>query len=61
MSKKDKGRISGRFFPMLFCTIDSPAWRELSHGAKCLVPSPSRSVHLVATRHMSLLVSLHAN
>ena len=36
MSKKDKGRISGRFTPMLWSTIESPAWRELSHGAKCL-------------------------
>ena len=36
MSKKDKGRISGRFTPMLFSTVEAPAWRELSHGAQCL-------------------------
>ena len=36
MSKKDKGRISGRFVPMLYSTMEAPAWSELSHGAKCL-------------------------
>jgi hypothetical protein len=33
---KDKGRIRGRFFPMLFSTMEAPAWIELSHGAKAL-------------------------
>ena len=55
MSKKDKGRISGRFFPMLFSTIESPAWRELSHGAKCLYlalkkRSPGGNKAYVSTR-----------
>jgi hypothetical protein len=36
MSRKDKGRISFPFIPMLLSTVDSPAWCELSHGAQCL-------------------------
>jgi hypothetical protein len=36
MSRKDGGRISGPFIPLLLSTIDSPAWCELSHGAQYL-------------------------
>jgi hypothetical protein len=36
MSKKDKGRIPGPFFPMLKNTIESRAWVSLSYGARCL-------------------------
>jgi len=35
MSKRDKGRLPP-FLPLLFGTIDSPAWRAMSHGAKWL-------------------------
>ena len=55
MSKKDKGRISGRFTPMLWSTIESPAWRDLSHGAKCLYlvlkkRSPGTNKAYISTR-----------
>ncbi len=33
---KDKGRIGGPFVPLLIHTIDTPAWRIMSHGAKAL-------------------------
>ena len=36
MSKKDKGRIGGPFVPLLCDMLDSPAWREMSHGARVL-------------------------
>jgi hypothetical protein len=35
-SRRDKGRIKGLFVPLLIDTLDSPAWRALSHGAQCL-------------------------
>ena len=35
MSKKDKGRLHP-FVPLLISTIDSPAWRQLSHSAQML-------------------------
>jgi hypothetical protein len=36
MSKsKDKGRLSP-FVPLLISTLDSPAWKALSHGARSL-------------------------
>ena len=34
--KKDKGRIEGPFVPIHKTTIGSPAWKELSLGARCL-------------------------
>ena len=38
MSKKDKGRISGRFFPMLFSTIEvSGMERAVSRGQVSLL------------------------
>jgi hypothetical protein len=33
---KDKGRIEGLFVPMLHETLDAPAWRAMSHGARLL-------------------------
>jgi hypothetical protein len=38
MSRKvrDKGRIGGQFVPLLYSTLDSPAWKALSPGARCL-------------------------
>ena len=35
MSIKDKGRLHP-FVPLLISTIDSPAWRQLSHSAQML-------------------------
>jgi hypothetical protein len=34
--KRDKGRISGPFVPMLKATMKEPAWIALSHGARSL-------------------------
>jgi hypothetical protein len=34
--KVDKGRIGGLFVPLLNETIDSPAWKSMSHGARTL-------------------------
>ena len=61
MSKKDKGRISGRFTPMLWSTIESPAWRESCPTGPSVFTWLSRSVRRVATRHISLLVSQRVN
>ena len=36
MSKKDKGRISGQFVPLLHEMMDCPAYLAMSHGGKCL-------------------------
>jgi hypothetical protein len=33
--KKDKGRLA-QFVPLLIATMDSPAWKATSHGAKAL-------------------------
>jgi hypothetical protein len=44
MSKKsDKGRLPP-FVPMLIATLDSRAWRALSHGAKALYVAIKRRV-----------------
>jgi hypothetical protein len=34
--RKEKNRISGPFVPLLITTLNSPAWKALSHGAKVL-------------------------
>ena len=44
MSKHDKGRIGGQFTPLLWPTLDLPAWRALSHGAKSLYVALKRRV-----------------
>jgi hypothetical protein len=39
MSKKhydNKGRIESPFIPLLVDTVNSPAWKALSHGARSL-------------------------
>ena len=43
MSKRDKGRLEP-FVPLLISTLDSQAWKELSHGAKALYVSLRRRV-----------------
>ena len=40
--KKDKGRISGPFVPLLITTMDSQAWKATSHGAQALYISLKR-------------------
>jgi hypothetical protein len=42
MSKRDKGRIGGQFVPLLHTTLDTPAWRACSHGARSLYVSLKR-------------------
>ena len=44
MSKKDKGRIGGQFVPLLHSTIDSCAWRQMSHTAQMLYVALKRRV-----------------
>ncbi len=34
--KNCKGKIDGNFVPLMLDTIDAPAWRALSHGARSL-------------------------
>ena len=36
MSKSKHGKIDGQFVYMLYATLDSPAYRATSHGAKAL-------------------------
>jgi hypothetical protein len=36
MSKRTSYQIDGLFVPLLIDTIDSPAWRAMSHGAQML-------------------------
>ena len=36
MKKKTRNKIDGLFVPLLLATIDSPAWRAMSHGARSL-------------------------
>ena len=43
MSKKDKGRLPP-FVPLLLSTLDSRAWREMSHGAQMLYVALRRRV-----------------
>jgi hypothetical protein len=43
MSKKDKGRLPP-FVPLLLSTLDSRAWRELSHGAQALYVALKKQV-----------------
>jgi len=43
MKRKDKGRLAP-FVPLLITTIDSPAWKTMSHGAKSLYVALKRRV-----------------
>ena len=36
-TRRDKGRINGPFVPMLKSTMNTDAWRAMSHGARSLV------------------------
>lgn len=42
----DKGRISGPFVPLLTSTLDSPAWRAMSHGARSLYTALKRRYNI---------------
>ena len=44
MSKSKHGKIEGQFVYMLYATLDSPAYRATSHGAKALYLSLKRRV-----------------
>src|SRR6185437_7905509 len=41
---KEKGRIEGQFVALRMEILDSPSWRETSHGAKTLYVSLKRRV-----------------
>ena len=43
MTKRDKGRLAP-FVPLLITTLDSPAWKAMSHGAKSLYVALKRRV-----------------
>ena len=49
MSKRDKGRISGQFVPLLHEMMDCPSYLAMSHGARCLYHARSSGVRLVPT------------
>jgi hypothetical protein len=36
MSKSRHGKIDGQFVPLLHATLDCPAWKVTSHGARSL-------------------------
>jgi hypothetical protein len=44
MGKSKHGRIDGQFVPVLASTMDAPAWRAMSHGARVLFVSLKRKV-----------------
>jgi hypothetical protein len=44
MSKSKHGKIDGQFVAVLVTTLDSPAWKALSHGAKVLFVNLKRKV-----------------
>ena len=50
MSKSDKGRLPPGFIVLLPETIDSPAWRAMSHGAKALYVALKRRVNRGSNR-----------
>ena len=43
MTKRDKGRLAP-FVPLLITTLNSPAWKAMSHGAKSLYVALKRRV-----------------
>ena len=44
MGKSKHGKIDGQFVPLLHATLDSPAWRAMSHGARSLYAALKRRV-----------------
>jgi hypothetical protein len=44
MSRSKHGKIDGQFVPVLATTLDSPAWKAMSHGAKVLFVNLKRKV-----------------
>jgi hypothetical protein len=42
--KRKHSQIGGQFVPLLLDTIDAPAWRAMSHGAKLLYVALRRRV-----------------
>jgi hypothetical protein len=44
MSKSRHGKIDGQFVAVLVTTLDSPAWKAMSHGAKVLFVNLKRKV-----------------
>jgi hypothetical protein len=44
MSKSKHGKIDGQFVAVLVTTLDSPAWKAMSHGAKVLFVNLKRKV-----------------
>jgi hypothetical protein len=44
MSKSKHGKIDGQFVAILVTTLDAPAWKAMSHGAKVLFVNLKRKV-----------------
>jgi hypothetical protein len=44
MSKSKHGKIDGQFVAVLVTTLDAPAWKAMSHGAKVLFVNLKRKV-----------------
>ena len=44
MSRSKHGKIDGQFVPLLHATLDCPAWKAASHGARSLYVALKRRV-----------------
>ena len=58
MSKRDKGRLPP-FLPLINTTIDSPAWRATSHGAKWLYVALKRKSNSGPPAYLSYRDAMH--
>ena len=58
MSKRDKGRLPP-FLPLLNTTMDCPAWRATSHGAKWLYVSLKRKSNSGPRAYLSYRDAMH--
>jgi hypothetical protein len=58
MTKKRTNQINGQFVPLLIATIDSPAWRAMSHGAHSLYIALKRRYNLSIDNNVEIFLSL---
>ncbi|MFY9770374.1 MAG: hypothetical protein WAK04_09105 [Xanthobacteraceae bacterium] len=58
MTKKRTSKIDGPFVPLLIATIDSPAWRAMSHGAHSLYVALKRRYNPSIDNNGEIFLSL---
>jgi hypothetical protein len=58
MTKKCTNKIDGFFVPLLIATIDSPAWRAMSHGAQSLYVALKRRYNANIDNNGEIFLSL---